>query len=107
MTIGVEISVFGVDGKTNLPDIGPQDPPGTFTDGNSLLIVSCNRDDSGGLVSRRVSDDGILLAAGKLRVTDGFGDVEAVIPNGGSYTVSIASKVGLATLTFTHKPPKA
>src|SRR6185369_14621461 len=98
MTIGVELSVFGHSGTEKLPDIRPTDPPATFTDGESLLIVSCNRDDSGGLVSRRLVSDGLLLAGGIVRVTDGFGDVEAVIPSGGSYTATIKHKVGLATL---------
>jgi len=99
--IKVEAS-SGPDDNRRLPDINPGDVPASFSDGSTTLMISCSKDDKGGFVSRQVGDGGELLFNRIVRAVESFADPEAIIPENGSYVVSIRSKVGLVTLTLTH-----
>lgn len=102
MPIRVDVS-FGEEQKARLPDIGPNDPPGSFTDGRDIILVSCDREDKGGLVIRQIGVVAVLLAGGRVRVVEGTGETEAVIPENGSHTLTVKNpKVGLVELTLSH-----
>ena len=107
MPISVELNLNGTELK--LPDIGPLDPPGTFTHHDpehpKLLVISCNPLDDGGLIYTASIHNQILLARGLLRVLVDDRDsieLEAAIGTGGSYERKLLTSHGLGNLMFRH-----
>lgn len=110
MPIAVEMIIN--DNFLKLPDIGPFDPPGSFTDytpdSPRLVVVSCNPFDNGGSVWETGVDNQILLAGGLVRVLTEDRDsmhLAAEIEDSGSYQRDILTRRGLGRLTLQHYVP--
>jgi len=92
--------------KIKLPDI-PPGIPGSFSDLNtmnpSVLIVSCNPEDNGGIVYRQDPGDTKEVRDNRLRLVHAnTGNIETVIGDGEAINLPITTKIGQASLTLTH-----
>lgn len=89
-----------------LPDILPG-VPASLTDVDatkpSIVVISCNPEDNGGIVYRQKPEDTqeVFNRAGRIVSAD-MGDIEAVIGPDGAVDLPIATKFGKATLTIRH-----
>jgi uncharacterized protein (UPF0261 family) len=89
-----------------LPDIQP-DAPASFTDHEpdnpSVLIISCNPDESGGIIYRQDQESTVEVLNRKLRrISSSEGDLVAVIGEGASIDVNVTLKAGEAVLKLSH-----
>ncbi len=107
-TIAMPIKVeLGIQSQlVNLPDIGPKDPPGSFThldpEEPCIVVVSCNPDDTGGFVYRGNPDTSQTILNNAVRLMTEEAEVEAVIEQCGSYERELITKFGLGVLILKH-----
>ncbi len=91
--------------KINFPDIVPG-LPGSFSHLDPktpyILVVSCNSDDSGGLVYRGNPETSQRILNNAVRLMTEEAEIEAVIEQGGTYKRELITKRGLVELTLTH-----
>lgn len=79
----------------SLSDVDPSSP--------SVLVVSCNPDDDGGIVYRQKPDDTLEILGRALRIIDGdSGDIEAVIGRNETISIPLHTKFGKAILELRH-----
>ena len=104
MPLRVELEIQSQ--KLNLPDIGPNDPPGSFSHLDPkephVLVVSCNPDDSGGLVYRGNLETSQTVLNDALRLMTEEADLEGVVGQNGTYERELMTRQGLGKLTLTH-----
>ena len=92
--------------KVRLPDIFPGIPI-SLTDADatnpSIVVVSCNPEDNGGIVYRQKPEDTqeVFNRAGRIISAD-TGDIESIIGPDETVDLLITIKFGKATLTITH-----
>jgi len=92
--------------EIKLPDV-PPGVPASMTDatetGPSVLILSCNQEDNGGIVYRQKPQDTqeILNQAFRL-ISSEKGSVEAVIGDKETISLPIITRFGKAILKITH-----
>lgn len=90
----------------NLPDIGPKGPPGSFSHLDPqkpyILVVSCNPDDSGGIVYRADPETSQTILNNAIRLITEEAKIEGVIGEKETYIRELITKQGLVKLTLTH-----
>jgi len=104
MPIRVELGIQSR--QLNLPDIGPLDPPGSFTHLEPkepyIVVVSCNADDTGGLVYKANPNTSQTILNNTVRLLTEEADIEAVIEQYGSYECELITRRGVGKLVLTH-----
>lgn len=89
-----------------LPDVTPGMPASITDMGDSspsVLILSCNPEDEGGIVYRQIPEDSYEVFRRTLRVVRSkSGIIEAVIGKDETINLTLTTKVGKATLAVKH-----
>ncbi|MGE5327735.1 MAG: hypothetical protein ACM3KH_00190 [Thiobacillus sp.] len=105
----VNLEIMGL--SVPLPDIEPGGIPGSMMDNNPnnprVLLMSCNDDDSGGVVYSANPEDSFYMfdrTTRGIHTADGIEglDIEARIVRGGYYERHILTKRGMGRLVLAH-----
>lgn len=92
--------------RLKMPDIGPLDPPGSFSHSDPLdpyiLVVSCNPDDSGGLIYRGNPDTSIVILNNTVRLMSEEAEIEGVVEKNSTFEHELMTRYGLGKIILTH-----
>ena len=99
----IEVMIKRGESEIVQPPILPgKDRSFTSTDGDSLIVVSCDSLDTGGLVSDHLTPQAMETMSSALKILQGMGKIVGEVPNGGTFTVDISSENCPGQLLLRH-----
>lgn len=104
MPIKIELS-YG-EQIIQMPDVDPSDHPRILSHFDPIsphiVVISCNADDTGGMLYTYAADESFIKPAEELEgMTDGA-DIEAIIAPNNPYQRDLQTRMGLGVLSLRH-----